>query len=213
MSDSEETFSDPKKRKGDDYGIFQRSKKVTRTPTKMEKENTESGVMEICKQMLGEIKQLRKDQVQMKEKIEINNKEVKALREEIKMTNKKWEEKYKGVEERLLKLEKKLENIEKEKRKNNIVITGLEIKKEDTEAVKQVEKWMEQEMGITRKIKEVKNISQNKSVVVMESFEAKLEVFKCKSRLRGKKLYIDSDLMPQERQIQKKIRIAAKKLR
>lgn len=47
----------------------------------------------------------------------------------------------------------------------------------------------------------------------MGSFEEKLEVPKCKNRLKGRKTSIYSDLIPQERHTEKKIKIAAKKFR
>lgn len=84
--------------------------------------------MGICKQML-----------ETKEKNEVNNKEVTVLREEIKLTNKKWEEKYNRMEAKVKTLEKKLENVEKEKRRNNFVITGLEMK-ESPEPAAQAER-------------------------------------------------------------------------
>lgn len=43
-------------------------------------------------------------------------------------------------------------------------------------------------MGVFKKIKEAKKISHNKVVVVvMGSFEEKLDALKCKNRLKGKR--------------------------
>lgn len=209
MSDSEGTSSNTKKRKAENYEIFQRSKKVIRTPTKA----NEPDVTDICKQMLEEIKKIRKDQDEMKEKIEINNQEIKALGDEIKKTNEKWEKKYEDLESRFTTLERKVENMEKEKRKNNVVITGIEIDAKDEESKQLVEKWMEKELGVYRKIKEVIKITQDKMLVKMENFEDKMELLINKRKLKGKQIYIDNDLSPQERNIQRKLRLEAVKLR
>lgn len=50
-------------------------------------------ITEMYKQTLEQLKHLRIYQNEMKEKLETNNKEIKALREEIKTTNEKWERK------------------------------------------------------------------------------------------------------------------------
>ncbi|KAI4462967.1 protein o-mannosyl-transferase tmtc2 [Holotrichia oblita] len=69
----------------------------------------------ICKQVLAEMQQVRKEQGEMKKSFEMNNNEIKALREDIKKFNDKWPKK----EE----IEKKLKNIEK--RWRSILVLGI----------------------------------------------------------------------------------------
>lgn len=163
--------------------------------------------------MLEEIKQIRKEQNELRKELEESNSEARALREAIKEMNQKWEQKYVEMENKYNKLERRIENMEKEKRKNNIVVTGIEIVEKDGEMEKQMEEWMNTELGVESKVKEVKRITQNRTLVSIENFNGTLRVLRSKNKLRGKKIYIDSDLTPQERDIQKKLRQTARKLR
>lgn len=216
MSDSENSMSDSKKRKGDQE-YFHKSKKTQRTPTKAKMEVTyadnEANTTEICKQLLIEVRNLRKEQSELKQSLEMNNEEIKALRDDIKILNTKWEKKYEEMENKFRKLEVKVENLEKEKRKNNIVITGMEMKENGKEVEKQVQEWINKELGVNSRIKETRKITQNKVLITMANFEEKMEVMRNKNKLKGKRVYIDSDLTPQEINIQRKLRLEAKKMR
>lgn len=160
MSDSESSLSEAKKRKGEE-GYFQRSKRTQRTPTKakMEDKENETSTTEIFRQMLTELKGVRREQSEIKESLERNNNELRALREDIKIMNEKWENKFREMENRFQNIEVRVENIEKEKRKNNIVITGIEIKEYSRETQKHMQEWMNRELGIDSKIKETRKIT------------------------------------------------------
>lgn len=213
MSDAESVDSDTKKRKGENYEIFRKSKKTERSPAREDKRRSETDIMEICKQMLEEIKQVRKDQKEMRKELEDSNNETRTLRDAITAINQKWEQKYEEMENKFQKLEKRMENLEKEKRKNNIVVTGMNIDVKDEVVEKKMEEWLNTELGVETKVKEVKRITQNKILVSMENFDKKLGILRSKTKLKGKKIYIDSDLTSQERDIQRKLRQTANKLR
>lgn len=213
MSDSEGTGSDVKKRRGENYEVFQRSKKMYRSPVKQDKEGNVQDVAVICRQMLEEIKQVRKDQSEMRKEMESGNNEMRALREEIKATNERWEKKYKEMENKFKNLEKRVENLENEKRKNNIIVTGLDMEGKNEEWKKQMEEWINTELGVENKVKEVIEIVPKKYLVKMQNFEEKLGILKNKNKLKGKRIYIDSDLTPREREVQKKLRREMRKLK
>lgn len=211
MSDTDDNWSETGKRRGD-YGIFQKSKKIQRSPTGTKVEG-DTNIVEICKQTLEELKLLRRDQNGVRDKLETTNKEIIALRQEIKATNEKWEQKYKEMENKLKVLEVKVDHLEREKRKNNVVVTGIQMEEETEEPHKQIQEWMNKELEINCIVKETKKIAQNKVLVTMEHFEEKIKVLKNKNKLKGKTVYIDSDLTQRERNTQWKLRMEARKIR
>ncbi|KAK9728132.1 hypothetical protein QE152_g18133 [Popillia japonica] len=55
--------------------------------------DNEANTAEICKQLLIEVRNLRKEQSELKQSLEMNNEEIKAVRDDIKILNTKWEKK------------------------------------------------------------------------------------------------------------------------
>lgn len=111
-------------------------------------------------------------------------------------------------------LEHKLEKMEKEKRKNNVIITGMEFQSDNQQEMKQVlENLVKEQLHINTEIKKVEKISDKRCIVEMETFEGKLKILKHKRKLRKtgrKEIFINSDLTPKERDIDYKIRKRAK---
>jgi hypothetical protein len=111
-------------------------------------------------------------------------------------------------------MENRLDMCEKEKIKDNIVISGIEIDNEDRKVLKEAaKKFIVEELNIDVNVKQAFKIGPKRLVLQMEDWEAKMEVLKNKAKLKGKEIYIDSDLTRNERGIQKLIRDMAKQER
>lgn len=206
MSDSEENFSDNKRRRDESNDAFHKSKKVYRTPNKNEKGL--NGLAEMKEMMEKMMEQMKTNQQEVIEKMKENQTEMRALRKEMKETNERWEQKYKQLENRLLETEKRLETLESEKRKTNIVVTGIQMNENINQGdmIQVVKTKLKQLIKIECNIQGAIKLGRNRVLIKMESFEEKLQLLKNKNLLKGTQIYIDSDLTPQEREIQSKLR-------
>ncbi|KAK9692846.1 hypothetical protein QE152_g34873 [Popillia japonica] len=111
--------------------------------------------------------------------------------------------------EKMGEIEQKIEKIEKDRRRKNIIIKGAEFK--DKIEMEEVQKFIENKIGVKSEVKEVEKIGDGKNIrVTLENLETKHMILKNKSKLRGSKYYIDSDLTDQELKIQKTLRVIAK---
>ncbi|KAJ3646876.1 hypothetical protein Zmor_024441 [Zophobas morio] len=115
-----------------------------------------------------------------------------------------------SFEERINNLEKKLEKKDRQERRNNFIITGMEIR-EKTDA-KEVEEFLKKEIEVEVKVLETIIIGkeESKKILIKTLWEEKQEVMKNKNKLKGN---IDNDWTVQEQKIQKEIREAAKEQR
>lgn len=113
-------------------------------------------------------------------------------------------------------LENKIQQLEKDKRKRNIVITGLNADKEDVANI--VEKLMANPAD-ERKLARIKDVWKTqlkdgsfKFIGTCDSFEEKQRILKCKRQMvhNGKPFYLDDDLTKEEREIQFKARMFAR---
>ncbi|KAK9736961.1 hypothetical protein QE152_g11125 [Popillia japonica] len=106
-------------------------------------------------------------------------------------------------------IEQKIEKIETDRRRKNIIIKGAEFK--DKMEIEEVQKFIENKIGVKSEIKEVEKIGDGKNVrVTLENLDTKHMILNNKSKLRGSKYYIDSDLTDQELKIQKTLRVIAR---
>lgn len=212
MSDSDGSYSDSKRKRNENHGSFKKSEKVIRTPPNQEKGEKQE-IMGLCKEMLEEIKKVRMEQTEMKEKLEDNNKEMRQLREQIAQLDEMWEHKYKKLEGKLKQMENRIETVENEARKNNLIVTGLEIPGENREQKEYIQNWIKKEIGVEERVKELAKITEKRFIIKMENFEGKLNILKNKNKIKNRNVYIDSDMAPHERMIQRNLRIKAKKMR
>lgn len=199
----------------DEESCFQRSKIIARTPTKepIKKDTYEEipGGMEEIRAMFadikGEIANIRGDTENIKMELQSNNEEIKQLREEMQKMKKEWMEEKEELIYKLEATEARLERIEKDKIRNNIVISGIEVKTQDRKVVKDtVQNMLKQELNIEVQIKDAYKISESKCIAEMNKWEDKLEVLQRKINLKGKNIYIDAEMTVMERKIQKTIR-------
>lgn len=176
--------------------LFKKSKLTKRSPPKTN-EGYMSEMMHMMKtlmntngEIMNEIKEIRKEQISYKQELEKIREENKSLREEIK----------------LLKL--KTESMDKERRRNNIIVTGLEMDSKN-EMKDIIEGVIKEELQVEAKIKKVTGLGKRTCLVELESEVNKIDIMKNKNKLRnmkGAKVYINNDLTVEERKIQKIIR-------
>ncbi|XP_026827641.1 vicilin-like seed storage protein At2g18540 [Ooceraea biroi] len=163
------------------------------------------------------------------EEIKKENKEIKAelqvMREEWKRRQEEWVKEKKIMEERLNELETKEEQMEmmiarmkqlerkddereRRERRNNIIMKGEGIPTEGSpkEIIKQT---LRQELQIEADIEDAYWIKREQGrrmlVAKLGSWQQKKEILIKKSKMKGKKLYIDNDLTKKERDVQKEI--------
>ncbi|KAK9719690.1 hypothetical protein QE152_g22541 [Popillia japonica] len=107
-----------------------------------------------------------------------------------------------------------IEIIDREKRKNNIIVSGLTIDAEDPTVLKQaVTNMIKQHLKIDIAIKTTKKIGTQTCVVELEKAEDKINIMRNKHLLKNvhpDKIYINEDLTKQEKDKMKIMREKAK---
>lgn len=126
-----------------------------------------------------------------------------------------WKAEKKELETKIATLEDIFEQMDKEKRKKNIIMSGLQGEGESTKT--EVEKIIKEKMGLEPKIKEAyligKGGQKKRAVVKLSEWKDKMEILKNKTKLKGSRIDIDSDLTLREMKIQATIREGARKVR
>lgn len=215
--------------------VSKKSKKVGRTPTKERQDSKENmdelkslieNIGKDLKEIKAENKVIKQEQrdtnKQLKEQLENQVEEMKLLREEIKEIKEQWkrdkdnsDRKIQELEHKMWEMEQKLEVQEREKRRNNLIITGIKIDTEDKNVLKEAtENFIKQNLKVEAKIKTAYKIGESRCIIEMENLDGKIEVLKNKSKLKqlpGQKVYLNSDLTYMERKIQAQIRERAEK--
>ncbi|XP_063915604.1 trichohyalin-like [Zophobas morio] len=116
------------------------AQRASKNIEKEEREQIKQGqepLMEMMKQLMEEMKQLREENRGVKKELQTINGILERERE-------KWKQKERSFEERINNLEKKVEIKERQERRNNFIITGMEIR-ERTDA-KEVEEFLKKEI-------------------------------------------------------------------
>lgn len=95
---------------------------------------------------------------------------------------------------------------EKERRRNNIVIKGMEIERElgSIVTVEMIRKLIKEKIGVEVRVIECRK-SGNCIVATLENERMKMDVMRSKNRLRGERIFIENDLTWDERKIQERI--------
>ena len=194
--------------------IFNKPKKTIRSPTKEIITNRQSETEE--KPEMDELTKLIKEmKVAMEQGFKNNNEELKNLRKELKETEEKWKKEKTELEDRITKLENRMRQKDRDERRNNIVIKGIKIKETNIEA--EVEKMLQEKIGVEVKIREAYKIAENrdKDIVLakLEQRKHKTSVMINKGKLRGENWYIEDDLTKEEQEIQREIVKRAKEER
>ncbi|KAK9718343.1 hypothetical protein QE152_g23257 [Popillia japonica] len=164
-------------------------------------------IAEIKTEIRTEMKGMLKDVKELKLEVRQVNEEIKNIKEEITNTREKWEKENEILNKKIKNSEERLEKMNRRQIRNKLVITGLKNDKTNKTILKEdVENLIDTHLGIKVKIKNVYKIGENRCVAEMEDWDEKCRVLKEKNKLKGKNVYIDSDLTPEERRIQKRIR-------
>lgn len=102
--------------------------------------------------------------------------------------------------------------IEERERRNNLAIRDL--KKENRSMKEVAEEFLEKKFGIGKKIKKSYVVGRREReaiIVEMDQWKTKEKVMKEKKKLGIRRIFIDSDVTVEERQIQRKLRERARK--
>lgn len=203
--DSDDYSADEFKRKRDgevEEEIFRKSKRIQRTPKKgegLENEDRLDKLMNMIKDLITEVKEIRREQQEYREGLKILKEENAVIRKE----NEELKNVVKGLNTRM-------EQLDKKSRKNNIIVTGLEIDANDGNKIKEnISSFMQQNLEIKVEFKEGHKIGPKICVLEMNCTEDKLHIMRNKSKLkniRGQKVYINNDRTKREREIEKNIR-------
>lgn len=187
---------------------FSRSKRVLRSPVKLDEAQKMDRQIQTIIERLTELKQ--------------DIKEVKESNEEIKLDLRKrseeWQREKQEMQTQIDSFKAELGQIkekeaarDKRERKKNIVVTGHYGREDDLP--KQFEIFCEEKLGIQAKVKTARVIAKNKNdeplvLIRMQNVEDKVKIMKVKGKLREKniKVYIDDDMSKEERELQKRIR-------
>lgn len=210
MIDSDDYTSEDQKRKRDmenPEAIFKRSKKVNRTPQKEKQDKDDkidrlTGMME---EVMKDIKEIKQDQKQYYQ--ELNK---------LKQENEMLKEENKKIKEKMNQIEGRLRSLEKEKVKNNIIISGLEIKEKDKTGLKHdIEYFIERTIGVNVQIKEAREIGTKMCKVELDNTADKEMVMKNKNKLKHlqNRIYINNELTKEEKECQKTIKQIAEEER
>ncbi|KAK5648823.1 hypothetical protein RI129_003715, partial [Pyrocoelia pectoralis] len=162
-------------------------------------------ILEMMQELKSELVQVRNEQKRYSEDMDRLRTENANLWEE----NAKIRQENKDIKLEVTSIKHKLEWIEKEKRKNNIVVSGLTMDAEETTLVAVMEKFLKDKLEVEIKVKSAYKIGQKSCVVKLRNEEDKGKVMEKKVKLRGttnERIYINDDLTQKEREKQKQIR-------
>lgn len=214
--------------------ISQRSKLTPRTPpTSQSGRETKEPKMEEIKKLMMEMKneikegfldfkleikedinEIKRDIRDITEEMKRNKEEVKLIQQEVIEMKEEWNREKEKVAIQIRKLEEKVERVEKDKIRNSLVISGISINTNNEDIWKEtMENMLEVELKLRIKIKKAYKISEERCIIETNQWADKLQILKEKSKLRGKKIFIESALTETEQKIQKKIRDVARKER
>lgn len=144
-----------------------------------------------------------------------NSEELRQIKAEIKKKEEIWEKEKNQLEVRIVVLEDRLEKQERNKRRNNTIIKGIRIDKENI--VAEIEKFVNNKLhttAIAKKAYKMRNKDNlDMYMVEWENWEDKKKVMENKAKLRGQKIYIDNDLTIEEQKVQRELRSIAKEER
>lgn len=189
--------------------VFKKSKTTQRTPQKNQqsKSKEEAGaemdeLKDMMRAIMDEMKASRKETAEMRE-------EIRDLRSEMKRREEKWEVEKKELVARVKKLEDTMERQEKRERKNNIIIKGVQF---DNKSKEEVRAFLKTNIGVESEADDIHDVVNLKGgmIVKFKNWNKKVEVMGRKQKLKGSRIYIDSDLTANEREIQKDLRELAR---
>lgn len=204
-SDDNSTSEDTrKKRSGENLReIVKRSRNVSGTPQKanQEKDGKIDKLTEMMKELMVDIKEIKQNQNEYNQELTKLRKENGEIREENRI-----------IKEKLNEMEKRLIHVEREEIKNNIIITGLEIKEKKGGLKQGLESFLEKAIGVKTQIRGAKELGPKVYKVELDSTCDREEIMENKSKLRQHSniIYINREMTREEMKIQKEIKQIAR---
>lgn len=222
------TRTPPKDNKGEQEK--QEMEEIKKMLSEMNKE-IKTQIKELKTEIKDENKAIRNDIKEVKEEIKQNNEEIKNIKQGIENMKKEWAKEKKELkqENEMIKAENKkiiedlndlkrsIERLDKEKRKNNIIISGLTIDTEDPIALKEgMTNMLETHLGIKTDIKRTQKIGSETCLIELGSEEEKVNILRNKNKLKNvkpEKIWISEDLTKREHQKVKALREIGREMR
>lgn len=217
-SDSENYASEDGKkrsRKDEDGEIFNKSKKIYRTPNKniSKEENKLDELIKMVQNLTTqtseisvEIKEIKDEQREYRDEI----RKLKDEMEEVKQSNLAIRKENNELKKELKYTTDRMEKLEREQKANNVVIQGLTIDTYDQEVIKEkVTNFIEQKLNINIKIEKTQKLGDKTYLVKVTSRTEKLKIMQNKKKLRllqEDRIYINDDLTKEEMRIQREVR-------
>ncbi|XP_025269024.1 trichohyalin-like [Camponotus floridanus] len=173
---------------------------------------------------------IKNDTEEIKKENKVIRQEIQDLKEEWKKKQEEWKKEKEIIVNRLKELETKEEQLEKKmarmiqleekeetrerrERRNNITLKGEDLSREGPPK-RIIEQIMRQELQVEADVEEAYWIRREQRggmlIAKLKSWQQKREILAKKSKLKGKKLYIDNDLTKKKRDVQKEIAEIAK---
>ena len=222
-SDSSEVAEDGKRRReGDEeeIRIFAKNKKTARSPSSKVSRDEEKmdRIMNLLQSLATDTREIKNEQKEMRaehKEYQTELLEVKIALEALKKENEILKTEKEKIINELNEVKDRIEQIEKEKKKNNIVITGMykNIQGEQ-DLLKKTKDLFVKKLKIEPQVVRTFKIGPNTCVVQLKSTEEKEIVMKNKHKLRNilgeEAIYINEDLTITERKKQTELRKTAK---
>lgn len=198
---------------------FLKSKKTQRSPAKatiMTEEKVDM-MLQIMSNLSVQVQSLTSEVQKMGKKQVMLTEEIKCLRMENKKLSKEnteIKEEYTQMKREIRVMNRKVEKLEEAKREKNIVVTGIEIKTDKkTELKESIENFLKDALAVEVTVKIAHKLGPKSCLVELNTKEDKINVMKNKRKLKGikgSKIFINNDLSPAERDIEKCIREIAR---
>lgn len=212
---SQEDVSSDSAKKSKKTGSSPDKKKLYRTPVKSQ-QNEDAKIDQILgllQNLTLEVNQIRTDQRKYNEEINKLKLENETIRKENNVIKKECEE----IKTELRDTNTRLEQLEREKRRNNVVVSGLIIDNSNPADLREgMKNFIQQKLEVSVPIKTAYKIGPKMCVVQLESFEDKVKLMQNKWKLKnmeGDKVFFNNDLTRKEREGDKQIRKKAEEER
>lgn len=208
---------------------FKRSRKLVRSPVrnkdKKDPDTMEEKIDNLTKMMMEFMREMKTNMRGIKEEMSELKNEITGIKDGTRQTNEKMEvmqnnttlninenrNHMETLQKRNEAMEIRLEKLEKDRIRNNIVLTGMEENCSNLESLKaRVNEFYREDMGVAVEIESVYRVGEKRCVIRMNSWEDKMKVMKNKHKLKGGRVFVDSDQTPSERKIMKHIREKAR---
>ncbi|XP_063918663.1 golgin subfamily A member 6-like protein 7 [Zophobas morio] len=155
--------------------VFQRNKITVRSPLQSrEKENQGDIEMEEVKKMISELATQIRDDMREKELKQARD-QLQEQNQEIRDKHKEWKRAKEEIGKRVGEVESQLDRMEREKRRNKVVMMGLEIETgEQKQIIGKVTKFLEEKVKVECKVRNAYKIAEKVYVVEFENREEKI---------------------------------------